>query len=84
MTGRPIGGLAPQTHSFADAAHGDSTPLRVVTSSEALSGSPSTELQAELRNLQRLVCELLFKNQQLRMALMEATSESVNIVAHME
>jgi hypothetical protein len=80
MTRRPIGRLASQTPFMADAAHRDRTHSAVAPLPERLTG----EMRAELMNLERLVCELLLKNQQLRMALLEATRESVNIVAPME
>ena len=38
---------------------------------DMLMDNPRQEWQDELRSLQQWVCELLIKNQQLRMALME-------------
>jgi hypothetical protein len=43
-----------------------------VSSSGTSSDGLSDDLCAQLGKLQELVCELLFKNQQLRMALTEA------------
>jgi hypothetical protein len=40
---------------------------------------PQRERQAQLRGLQECVCELLIKNQQLRMALREQTAKDLRI-----
>jgi hypothetical protein len=76
MTGLPIGELAPRAHFITDAPRGDRTASTFVSSSVTSSESLSDDQKGQLENLQRLVCELLFKNQQLRMALMEARSNA--------
>jgi hypothetical protein len=86
MTGRPVGEPTQQTHCVADAAHRGSPFSNAVASSEAFGSNLSDTLVVELGNLQKLVCELLFKNQQLRMALMEAeaTRELADTIIQIE
>lgn len=84
MTGRPIGRIAPHTPFIADAIRRDGTVPALGSSSATFPGSLSGDLRTQLGALQELVCELLFKNQQLRMALMEATGEAGSADAHLE
>lgn len=84
MTGRPSGQLAQPTQFIIDVAGENRTTSTLVSSSGTSSERFSDDLQVQLESLQKLVCELLFRNQQLRHALVEATNESVNIVAHVE
>jgi len=53
-----------------------STPMsaRTEVPSDLSADSPGEEILIRLRSLQEWICELLIKNQQLRMALMEAKS----------
>ena len=84
MTSRLFGGLAPQNPSLAGVAHPDGAPPAVAPFSKALIGNSIGEPRVDLMNLQKLVCELLFKNQQLRMALSEATRKPEGTVAQTE
>jgi hypothetical protein len=47
---------------------------RTEVPSDLSADSPGEEILIRLRSLQEWICELLIKNQQLRMALMEAKS----------
>ena len=80
MTGRPIGGLASPTPFMAGAAHRDGT----LSTASPLIGDLTGETRAEMMNLQKLICELLLKNQQLRMALSVATRKPEDALAQTE
>jgi len=60
--------------------------VRTASSPDSSSGAPVERLpddwSLQLRNLQEWICELLIKNQQLRMALMEARSKGTNTDEH--
>jgi hypothetical protein len=84
MTGQPIGERGRHTHFTSVDARGERTASRFVPPSGTSGESLSEDLHVELESLQRLVCDLLFRNQQLRMALVEATSEEENLFANME
>lgn len=80
MTGRPIGGLAYPSPFMAGAAHRDGT----LSTASPLIGDLTGEARVETMNLQKLICELLLKNQQLRMALSEATRKPEDLLAQRE
>jgi hypothetical protein len=82
MTGLPIGERVRANHLIANAAMEDRTASTSHPSSRTSGESLSDAQQGQLENLQKLIRELLFKNQQLREALMEARSEAESSGAH--
>ncbi len=84
MTDRTGSGLVPDTLFIAGTARQDRTASVLASSSDTSGDSMSDDLRVRLGSLQELICELLFKNQQLRMALLQAKSEAGDSRIHIE
>lgn len=82
MTGSLNGGPFPHVESIADPRRIDANASSPDSSSGMSIENLPEEWQLQLRNLQEWICELLIRNQQLRMALMQATSEPRNVGSH--